>query len=73
MKVEKRCRKGTECAGPLDFPEGLGKVATEQLLEESNIIRFEVYTVRNGSMEDALVGQPRNLENELQGYFIGLD
>lgn len=55
------------------YPEGFGKSDIKQLLEESNMIKFEVYRDHNGDMEDALMEQAWRQGNELQDYFFSLD
>lgn len=58
MKVWKAAEEGAECGGPgvllirsLDYPEGSEKPDIKQLLQESNMIRFEAYKDHVGNME----------------------
>ena len=52
---------------------GLRKPAAERLLQESIMIRFEVFKYHNGNIEDAVMGQAWRQEYDLQSYFISLD
>lgn len=78
---EKSSRRGgrvwrTRCTINKEFrlhPEGSEKPDIKQLLQESNMIRFEAYKDHIGNMEDALMEQAWRQGNELQGYFISLD
>lgn len=45
------------CERPLVYLGGLRKPTAERLLQESIMIKFEVFKDHNGSIEDALMGQ----------------
>lgn len=55
------------------YAEGFGKPDIKRLLQESSMIKFEVYKDHDGRKEDALKEQAWRQGIELQGYFISLD